>query len=115
MANAEAVCRRLYTDIEANKVRSPADYARLLPQIAATEQASLAELAKIVPPRSQTAAWERFLQRIQQQAEGLVKLGGEAQTGTSIARDPFLLTINHVIEHRRAAARRAGFKYCALV
>jgi hypothetical protein len=115
IAKADSICAHLYAQVEANTVRTNSDFARVLPQIAAYEQAALLKLAKIVPPASSTADWQAFLDDIEAGVQGSTKLGAIAQSGRSIYGLPLLHTVNAEIERRRALARRTGFRYCSLV
>jgi hypothetical protein len=115
IAKGEAICTRLNAQLAARTVKSPTEFAVVLPQAAAYERAELAQLIKLVPPASEAGDWQKFLTETQQWAENSTKLGQIAQAGKFTLALPLVTTTRKLHEHLAHLASHKGFKECALV
>jgi hypothetical protein len=87
VAKADAICRRLNTQIQASKQTSlsPKEIARFAPRNAALEKAALKRLSKLKPPTLIKHDWRQVMAYRRTLMEQLVKLGKYAKVNNSRA------------------------------
>jgi hypothetical protein len=113
IAAADAICGRVNQMIFSNPYRSQADIPRLAPQIAALEQSSVEEMAKLVPPASLAHDWQQILADSRRRARDTAKLGELAGKG-GMKQVGLLLSRDAPIETRLlSTAQRDGFQVCS--
>lgn len=111
----EAVCAKLNAQLAANTIRTPSDFARVLPQAAAYERAEFNSLVKLAPPASMSKDWQHFLTATEEWAENSLKVANLATPGNFNINTPLAVATKNIHEHLAAIAKRDGFKECALV
>lgn len=114
IAQGDAICARLNAQINAIRVRSSADLARALPQIAAYEQAGLTQLVKLVPPASRASDWKQYLTDLRQSAINSRKVAESAHGPQFTLSAPLVAATSRINEGLKAIAKRDGFKECSV-
>jgi hypothetical protein len=104
ITKADTICYHMNTERAPLSIRSPGDYARVVPQMATYQRATYTELSKLVPP-----AGARTL------AESITKVGQYAQTNNITTAHPLLVMFANTRQLMRVTAKRDGFKDCALI
>jgi hypothetical protein len=115
IAKGDAICARLNAQLAATKVKTPADFARALPQAASYEHAELIQLATLVPPVSKAKDWQEFLLGTQQWSENSAELGQVAQSPKFTLTGQLVITTKKIHEVLANLAKHDGFKECSLV
>lgn len=113
IAKGNEVCGRLKAELEAIKVKATGELPRVLPQVAATERAEIAQLATLVPPSSKRSDWQQFLNISLQRAEDTARTVALARLGDAISQAPIFATVRGLQRELAAIAKRDGLRECA--
>jgi len=113
IAQADAICERVNTERDSMTIRTRADYARILPQIATYEQTALAEMIKFSPPKSMEEDWKQILNEIRTIAESTAKAGESFQSHHINPPTSLLTSAAAAGQRLSLVAHRDGFKACA--
>lgn len=113
LANGDAICTRLFGEVKQLSVKGVNELPRVLPQAAAYERATVAELAKIVPPASKANDWETFLRTFLRSTQVEVKLAEYGKLGGAITRSPVATAWLTDQSKLRNIAKHDGFKVCS--
>lgn len=114
VVRADAICRRLNTQIEANKQASlsATEIARFAPRNAALEKTALKELSKLKPPASIARDWRQVIAYRRTLMEELAKLGRYAKANNTQAIHKLSESKKRVHQKLLTIAKRDGFKDC---
>jgi hypothetical protein len=114
VVRADAICRRLNTQIEANKQANLGvhEIARFAPRNAALEKAALKELSKLKPPASIARDWRQVIAYRRTLLEELVKLGRYAKANNTQAIHKLAASKKRAHQQLLTIATRDGFKDC---
>lgn len=117
IAKADPICRRLDSELAATEPKSLAlaEVARQAPRRAALEQASVADLDKLVPPAAIARDWRQIIAYRRTLADELLELGRLAKAKDTAAIHRLAAAKERVHERLLATASRDGFKYCSRV
>ncbi len=115
IAKSNEICARLSAELGAIKVSKTAEIVRVLPQAAAYERAAVLQLARLVPPASRVAGWQRYLDIMMERSQDSLKIVQLASLGDAISRAPIFAAVSALQHERRAIAQRAGVDECASV
>jgi hypothetical protein len=112
IAQGDAICAHVNTEVAAISVRTVSEDARLIPQIAAYYSTEASALSKLVPPVSMASDGSRIVNGIQLVSEYLYRSAQELQAGdTSTGGQTFRAAVA-VQKQPIAVARRDGFTKC---
>lgn len=113
--NAEAICKRLNSQLAGDNVNSISDIPRIAPRRAALEKATLVELQRLEPPANLKRSWSSMLAARRQIAISLARLGVEVAAGHVNSVQPILSSSGRLETRMTALARHAGFSDCAKI
>lgn len=115
IAKADTICKRVNDKLKSsnNTIKGRQDIARIVPKLASTEQAALAELSKLVPPAALANDWKTIIAGAQTLADNTAKLGEYAKANNLKAARGLITSSEKVQQQVLATARRDGFKYCS--
>ena len=113
-AQAERICARLNSALNAVKVKTVSELEASLPQAAANERTEVAELSKLVPPASKAKDWEQFLTDSLRWAEVSDELAKSAG-GPGTLKTPLAIAARSLHEHFALLIRHDGFRECSFV
>lgn len=109
VARADPICRRINEKIDSSKLTRD-NFARVARSLAAYEQQSTAELAKLAPPASMAGDWKTIVDDFQTIGEQLAAIGRAKGPKEAV---PSGSTISRAQTERTEVAHRDGFNYCA--
>jgi len=117
VARADAICRRLNTEIVATnpsklQIRK---IVSLTPQRVALERTALKELSKLAPPASIARDWRQMMAYRKTLIEELIRLGRYAKANDTQSIKSLAVSKKRVHQRLFATATRDGFKDCARV
>ena len=115
IAQADAICHRVIVKLEASKLKSVQDYARVFPPLAVYERAAFIELGKLVPPASMASTWEQIVAYTTQLANSTAQAGEDAVTNKLKAAVPAEAMFEHAQKNLAVVASHAGFKDCSQI
>jgi hypothetical protein len=117
VARAEAVCRRVNTEIVALKAKSAsaAEVKRIVPQTIAIEREGLARLEKLEPPASLAHDWQRMLGYRRMLARQLAQLLDIAQKNDGTSVKPLAAAKKRLHTSLSTVATSNGFTACAKI
>jgi hypothetical protein len=113
IARGDVICGRINAFISANPYRTPQDFPRIAPRLAAYEQAADLDLDKLVPPRSLAADWARILADARFLAVQTAKLGKAVEERGLSAVPPMISATQPIQLQMLAIAKHDGFKICS--
>jgi hypothetical protein len=113
IAAADMICRRVNLKRASIKLSSLADYAHLLPELAAYERAAVAQMRKLVPPASMASSWQRLISAGQTVAGGTAAVGEHATASGLREVESQSIAAGKALERSLTLAKREGFKDCA--
>jgi hypothetical protein len=113
IAKADAICGRLNARLASSPIKSVADFARIVPRLAAYERAAFAELGRLLPPASMASDWRQIVAGGQTIASYTAKLGEYAKANNLKGAGPLYPASRKVQQKTLAIAKRDGFKDCA--
>jgi hypothetical protein len=109
----DAICARTNVKLNSTTVKTPQDFARLLPQAAAYDHAEAVELSKLVPPTAMASDWTQVVVGIEKFGELDEKAAEHVLTNYHLAT-PILIAANAVQKQWTTIAKRDGFKVCSI-
>jgi hypothetical protein len=112
-AEVNEICRRTEARRAPLRIATAADYATVLPQVAAYQRTMVAELRRLAPPPSFAAGWAQFLTQAGTLASDAARVGEYAQQSNLQAGHRFLEGFATARLKLHAIARRVGFRGCA--
>jgi C4-dicarboxylate-specific signal transduction histidine kinase len=112
-ARVNAVCKRTAARRNPLKIRSQAEFAVVIPQVAAFQRTMAAELGKLSPPAALATEWNQFVAYARTLADSATKVGEELQTNRFDANQPAYTSFARTRLQLRALAKRDGFRACA--
>lgn len=115
ITRGDAICGRVNLKRTTTPVVNGRDFARIVPEIAAYEQAAVAEMAKLIPPASMTNDWKRIVAGTQVIADDTTKVGEYAVANKLQAARPLYLSGTKIQKRILIIAKRDGFKECSHV
>jgi hypothetical protein len=113
IAKTDAICARINAKRSSTKFTKEQDYARLVPPLAAYEQAAAAELSKLTPPASMANEWQQIASRVQTVANDTATVGHDIVTKQDNAGGALLTKLTNILLQMNAIAKREGFTSCA--
>jgi hypothetical protein len=113
IAKGDAICGNLGRELQTLKVKVAAELPRVLPQAAAYERDEVAQLEKLVPPRSKVKDWKKFLTESLQWAEGSAEMAESVRFGDSVVNTPIAKATFIAHAHVLSIAGHQGFKVCS--
>jgi ABC-type transport system substrate-binding protein len=114
IARGDAICAHLKAQINASPVSKATDFARVLPQVAAYEQAEQAELSKLTPTAALVNDWKHILSDTRKMAEGTVKLAEYVKShNNSTVPSSLLRPVRIAHENLAHIAKHDGFTQCS--
>jgi hypothetical protein len=112
IAEGDAICAHVNTEVAAITAVSASEYGRLIPQIAAYYSTEAYDLSRLVAPAAMAGDGARIVNGIQLLSEYLHRSAQEFQAGdTRTATKRFRAAVA-VQKQPIAVARRDGFKKC---
>jgi hypothetical protein len=117
LIRADAICRRLNTELAATKGKgvSARQIVLSVPRNIALESGSLEELAKLVPPSSRVRGWRRLLAERTKLAEELTLLLKAAKRNDAAAMTTLITSKKRSHAALLKIATSLGFKDCSTV
>ncbi len=113
IAKGDAICAHFNAEAETIGVTGVAELPRVLPEEAAFERNTVAQLAKLTPPGPMANDWQRFLNDTLQLAEDADKLAQSGVPDEDLLKSPLARTIQETRRHATRIAKHDGFKACA--
>jgi hypothetical protein len=111
----DAICTRLVAQLAGSTSKTSAEFARALGQSAVYVRASVAQLAKLVPPASKETDWQEYLTGLQEIAANSVTLAQITQAGGFNGQLPIMRTTQTILKRIQALVRHDGFKSCSRI
>jgi hypothetical protein len=117
IAQADAVCARINTEILAVKAKgaTAAEVIRVAPRTIALERNGISELAKLGPPSSLTSDWQRILGYRRTLAGELAQLLAMAKRNDGTSIKSLAAAKKHAHAGLSQVSKKSGFKACAKV
>jgi hypothetical protein len=117
IAQADAICQRLNTELVATKAKGTGtqDIVRDVPHHVALERSSLAELVKLDPPGSLAKDWQQVLEQRGKLAAELAQLVKAAKNNDQSSVTSLVLEKEQAHLALSKSAKRLGFKDCSTV
>jgi hypothetical protein len=115
ITKGDAICEQTNKAIDANPIKTQADFARLLPQVALYDKTEAAELGKLVPPASKVKDWRQIVNGYQLFGEYTATVAEYALAGNFAAAKPLVFTAGKIHKRIVAIAKRDGFKVCSFL
>lgn len=115
IAQGDVICARTNTKTESSTVKSPQEFARVLPQVALYDKTEATELSKLVPPPSKVDDWKKIVNSLQLYGEYTSRVAEYALAKNEEAAHPLVLQGEKIHKQLAAIAKRDGFKACSLL
>jgi hypothetical protein len=113
IAKADTICRRVSVErASMPKIKSRQDYGRVLPRVAAIEQAAVAELGKLAPPAPIVADWRQIVTADRTLAGDTGVFGQYVASGNTRGARALLRTAIEVQRPMAVTAKHDGLTDC---
>jgi hypothetical protein len=114
IAAADAICYRVNVVLGQSKLRTPRDFARVMPPIGAYEEKAVAQMRKLIPPASMRRSWTQIVNNAKILADSIVTIGRDVMESSDIKRaHEANVRAGKARQLMLATAQREGFKDCA--
>jgi hypothetical protein len=111
-AKANAICKTVTEKLSKKSVKSVQEVARIATELASSEQSSLTELSKLVPPTELESDWKAFVAGADKLAENTAKLGEDAKANQFKAAGGLITSSEKTERQMLEIAKRDGIKNC---
>jgi hypothetical protein len=113
IAKGDAICTHFNHETAKLTVVSRSELFRVLPQAVAYMRVEVAELARLVPPRSKASEWQEFLNDNLQSLEDISKLVESTKAVSALTSSPLATAARNLRKHFEKVAGDNGFKVCS--